>query len=176
MYSIGYMTKRFAISRSTLLYYDSIGLLSPSGRSESNYRLYSDEDVGRMDKIALYRDAGLPLKSIAEVLEREGNQVCSILEEQLVAINGQMAELRNRQSAIIKMLGSGRLALNTRSMDKEQWVALLAATGLDEAAMARWHVEFEKMSPEAHQDFLESLGIESGEIKQIREFSKVGDV
>ena len=32
------------------LYYDDIGLFSPSARSASNYRLYSDEDVRRMER------------------------------------------------------------------------------------------------------------------------------
>ncbi|MFC1747364.1 MerR family DNA-binding transcriptional regulator [Pseudomonadota bacterium] len=38
MHTIGEVSKRFSISRSTLLYYDAIGLLSPSGRSNANYR------------------------------------------------------------------------------------------------------------------------------------------
>src|SRR5574344_1987818 len=48
MHTIGQIAKRFALSRSTLLYYDTIGLLSPSGRSQANYRLYTDNDVRRM--------------------------------------------------------------------------------------------------------------------------------
>jgi len=38
--------------------------------------------------------------------------------------------------------------------------------------MQEWHAEFEKMSPDAHQDFLESLGIAPGEITSIRQFSR----
>lgn len=57
---------------------------------------------------------------------------------------------------------------------KEIWVSLLQAAGLDEAGMKSWHIEFEKTSPEAHQDFLESIGIEKDEIISIREWSKPG--
>ena len=42
MYTVGQIAKKFKISRSTLLYYDSIDLLKPKGRSDSNYRLYAD--------------------------------------------------------------------------------------------------------------------------------------
>jgi hypothetical protein len=39
--------------------------------------------------------------------------------------------------------------------------------------MRRWHVEFERMAPEAHRDFLESLGIPAGEIRSIRRLSRL---
>lgn len=55
-----------------------------------------------------------------------------------------------------------------KAMSKVQWVALPASTGLDEAGMDRWHREFERMSPQAHQAFLESLGIAPQEVEQIR--------
>jgi hypothetical protein len=38
--------------------------------------------------------------------------------------------------------------------------------------MENWHVEFERTSPEAHQDFLESIGIAPDEIDLIREWSR----
>jgi hypothetical protein len=38
--------------------------------------------------------------------------------------------------------------------------------------MKNWHIEFEKTSPEAHQDFLESIGIGKDEVTSIREWSK----
>jgi hypothetical protein len=57
-------------------------------------------------------------------------------------------------------------------MTKKNWVSILGATGMDEADMWRWHVEFEKAAPEAHQDFLESLGIPKREIRQIRGASR----
>jgi hypothetical protein len=38
--------------------------------------------------------------------------------------------------------------------------------------MKNWHIEFERTSPEAHQDFLESLGIEKDEVAAIRDWSR----
>jgi len=49
---------------------------------------------------------------------------------------------------------------------------MLRAAGLDEDGMWNWHIEFEKNTPEAHQDFLESIGISSEEIALIRDKSK----
>ena len=58
-------------------------------------------------------------------------------------------------------------------MNKNQWVNILKASGMDEKAMRKWHVQFEKNLPEAHTDFLESLGINPEEIKAIKQWSKL---
>ena len=175
MYTIGQIAKKFSISRSTLLYYDSIGLLTPSGRSQANYRLYSDDDILKMEKISIFREAGLPLESIANVLELENNDVYSVLENHLSKINEEIQNLRHQQGVIIQMLKNENAIMHSRIITKEHWVSLMKATGLDEDDMEKWHIEFERMSPEAHQDFLESLGIQEEEIKLIRQFSSNSD-
>lgn len=180
MHTVGRLGKRVGLSRSALLYYDEIGLLSPSARSGANYRLYSDADVARLERIMLYRDAGLPLEAIAELLPIDGVSAAAVLERHLRAVNEEIARLRQQQRVVSRLLGDTRLTGGNgasgkamgKAMSKAQWVALLASTGLDEAGMDRWHREFEKMSPEAHQDFLESLGIAPQEIAQIRAFSR----
>ena len=57
-------------------------------------------------------------------------------------------------------------------INKEQWVAMFHELGLNETAMQRWHQIFESRHPEAHQRFLEWLGIKAGEISRIREASR----
>ena len=54
-------------------------------------------------------------------------------------------------------------------MTKEQWIALFDELGLNEKAMRRWHHLFENRHPEAHQSFLEWLGLGANEIGQIRQ-------
>ena len=172
MFTIGQVAKRYALSRSTLIYYDSIGVLSPSGRSESNYRLYSDIDLKKMDRIMLFRSAGLSLDSISLLLVKEGGDLNSVFEQRLSSINNEIQGLRNQQKVILKLLENEASTQNSRVLTKEIWVSILKAAGLDEAGMKSWHIEFEKTSPEAHQDFLESIGIEKDEIISIREWSK----
>ncbi len=50
----------------------------------------------------------------------------------------------------------------------EEWVAMFEEIGLDEAQMHRWHKIFETRYPDAHQAFLEWLGIDREEIGRIR--------
>jgi len=173
MLTIGQVAKKYSLSRSTLIYYDSIGILTPSGRSESNYRLYSDNDLQKMDRIVLFRSAGLPLESIALLLEKkEGGDLDSILEKRLFSINSEIQGLRNQQNVILKILEIENLERHSRVITKEIWVSILKAAGLDEAGMRNWHIEFEKASPEGHQDFLESIGLNREEITTIRDWSK----
>jgi len=55
---------------------------------------------------------------------------------------------------------------------KEQWVDLFRAVGIDDETMKRWHGEFERRSPDAHQSFLEWLAIPLEEIAEIRARSR----
>ena len=172
MFTIGQVAKKYSLSRSTLIYYDSIGVLTPSGRSESNYRLYSKSDLKKMDRIQLFRSAGLSLDSIESLLEKENSELDSTLEGRLLTINSEIQKLRNQQKVILNILENETLARDSRLMTKEVWVSILRAAGLDDAGMKNWHIEFERTSPEAHQDFLESLGIEKDEVAAIRDWSR----
>lgn len=172
MFTIGQVAKKYSLSRSTLIYYDSIGVLTPSGRSESNYRLYSESDLKKMDRIQLFRSAGLSLDSIESLLEKENSELDSTLEGRLLTINSEIQKLRNQQKVILNILENETLARDSRLMTKEVWVSILRAAGLDDAGMKNWHIEFERTSPEAHQDFLESLGIEKDEVAAIRDWSR----
>lgn len=169
--SVGALGKRFGLSRSALLYYDRIGLLSPSGRSASGYRLYSERDVKRLEAICRYREIGLGLDQIRELLGATGRRV-ELLEARLDQLNAEIQRLREQQRVIVRLLARPARLSGTRSLDKDGWVAILRAAGLDDDAMHRWHVEFERMAPEAHGDFLESLGLGRGEVARIRRRSR----
>jgi len=71
--------------------------------------------------------------------------------------------------------GPGGKLRRSRALTKKRWVALLRASGLNDDDMHQWHVEFERMEPEAHRDFLESLGIPKAEVRSIRAWSRQGD-
>ena len=53
-------------------------------------------------------------------------------------------------------------------VDKQMWVNMLEAAGMDESSMMRWHGEFESRAPTAHREFLLSLGIPEDEAGQIQ--------
>ncbi len=168
-YTISQIAGKFGLSRSTLLYYDKIGLLSPRQRSGAEYRIYTDEDYRRMEEIARLRNAGVSLQTIKKLVGGGSSQRGEILRRRLADINDEISRLRQQQNFIVNLLNDKTMAGSTRVLTKEQWINYLRKAGLDEAGMERWHREFETSSPEAHQDFLESLGLPADEIRLIRE-------
>lgn len=174
MYTISQLAERFSVSRSTLIYYHKIALLVPSGRSNANYRLYSEADADKMVKICRYRSAGLSLEQISEIINQtDGQSLNSHLEQRLDQINYEINALRQQQQQIVSLLGQSSKLATTRLVDKAQWVRMLRACGMDEQAMRQWHIEFERNLPEAHTDFLQSLGISSTEIKKIKSWAEL---
>lgn len=169
--TIGKLAAKHGLSRTTLLYYDRIGLLQPSGRSLAGYRLYNETDVERLEQIRIYRSAGLSLAEIAEALATAKNESLSILESRLNQLNRDIQVLRRQQQEILRLMQKQDAWREVRHMTKEHWSDILRAAGFSEADMHRWHMEFERMAPESHQDFLESLNIPEDEIRAIREWS-----
>jgi DNA-binding transcriptional MerR regulator len=167
--TIGRLARSVGLSRSTLLYYDRMGLLSPSGRSPAGYRLYERADRRRLERIIQYRQAGIPVKEIRRLLTDRPGRTAQVLSRRLKALQSEIRSLRHQQKMIVRLLNLEKLPEQIRGVDKRQWVALLRAAGLDDAAMWRWHAEFERLSPEGHQDFLEALGMLETEAAAIRE-------
>lgn len=60
----------------------------------------------------------------------------------------------------------------TKVMNKQQWVDILRASGMNDEDMRNWHVEFEASMPQAHEDFLQSLGIDAWQRAAIRKWQK----
>ena len=168
-YSISKLARAFALSRSTLLYYDRIGLLPASGRTGSGYRTYTEKDRRQLDRICQFRQAGLPLGQIQRILKSPGTPFATILRRRLSEIGGQIIELKQQQQLLAAMLKQAGECQGT--VNKALWVEMLKAAGMDETGMARWHSEFELRSPEGHHNFLASLGIEEKEIRSIRNWA-----
>ena len=69
MLTVSQLATRCGLSRSTVLYYESIGLLKPSSRSASNYRRYTERDLKRLEQIRAYRAAGLTLRDVQSLMQ-----------------------------------------------------------------------------------------------------------
>lgn len=67
-YTINKIAQMAGVTLRTLRYYDKIGLLAPSTRSEAGYRLYSDEDVEKLQQILFFREMDFPLAKIQQIM------------------------------------------------------------------------------------------------------------
>lgn len=170
MYTVGRLAKKFGLSRSTLLYYDSIGLLSPTHHTKGAYRLYSDDDAEKLRRICMYRETGLSLKSITQILASETrSETAAVLEDRLQALSNEMTVLQNQQRIVAGLLQKS--ALPTTSMDTDTWTSMFKEAGLSTEDMHRWHADFEHMSPDDHVQFLKGLHMPEKEITMIRSWS-----
>jgi len=172
MWTVTQLARRCGLSRSTLLYYESIGLLKAASRSAGNYRRYGEQDLQRLEQICLYRDAGLKLADIRSIVSRAGGDAEEILRRRLVELSVEIETLRNHQRAILRLMQNKNAFRKAKVMTKDRWVAIMKASGFSEADMHRWHIEFEKSAPEDHQQFLEFLHIPQEQVRSIREWSR----
>jgi DNA-binding transcriptional MerR regulator len=176
MLTVTKLARRCGVSRTALLYYESIGLMTPPGRTGGNYRCYTEADAERLLAIRAYRNAGLSLEDIRTILKarsRRGGDASEVLKRRLVELDAEIEALRAHQQAILQLLGS-RALRKAEMITKEKWVSIMRSCGFSEEQMNRWHAEFERSAPEEHQEFLEFLHIPAAEIKTIREHSRAG--
>jgi DNA-binding transcriptional MerR regulator len=166
------LARRHGLSRSTLLYYDRIGLLKPDGRTASGYRDYTGGDDERLRQICLYRRTGLSLGEIRRLLGRPRRELSAALEQQVFELSAQIDALRARQHMIVGLLRKPRLLERAGVMSRKTWTELLRASGFTDEDMRRWHRDFERLEPRRHQRFLEFLGLPSGAIRTIREWAR----
>lgn len=172
MLTVSQLARQYQISRTTILYYERAGLLSPCTRSENGYRWYGEKETERLESILAYRSFGVPVNIILSLLDGANDQTQEhILHEQFNALEKEVQTLRQQQKAIVMLLEQPDL-LGNNTMNKERWTSVMSAAGLNEEDMLNWHRQFETMEPDGHQEFLESLGIGAEEIAKIRVASK----
>ncbi len=107
---VGELAKRCGLTVRTLHHYDSIGLLAPSARSDSGYRLYNRDDVARLHEIQALKRFGLSLADIGAVLADPGQNLASIVERQIESLAQQIEEgkkLHSRLSDLHQQLKRG---------------------------------------------------------------------
>lgn len=74
-------------------YYDQIGLVAPSVRTDGGHRIYSDHDVERLCAVALLRMAGQSTSEIAECLAVPDWNLSNIIESQVARLDRQLTAL-----------------------------------------------------------------------------------
>lgn len=68
-YKVGEVAALAHVSVRTLHHYDEIGLLVPSGRSDAGYRLYTDDDLDRLQQVLLFKELGFALEEIRDLMD-----------------------------------------------------------------------------------------------------------
>ena len=100
MYRIGELAKMCGVKADTLRFYEKHGLLAPSVRTESGYRIYTDIDADRLRFIIRAKEVGFTLNEISELLSIELNKsqwacadVKGLVDDKLLQIEQKIAQL-----------------------------------------------------------------------------------
>jgi len=95
---IGEVAKLAKVSVKTLHHYDAIGLLTPTGRTDAGYRLYSMADLVRLQQILFYRELEFSLDDIhALMTDPDFNY--------LTALKQQKVQLQEKQDKLVDVIG-----------------------------------------------------------------------
>lgn len=92
-YTIKKLAALAGISTRTLRYYDEIQLLTPQRMEGSEYRIYGEAEVDRLQQILFYREMGLELSAIKSILDAESF-------EQITALRSHLTELEKKRKRL----------------------------------------------------------------------------
>lgn len=96
-YTVKKLGQLAGVSNRTLRYYDEIGLLKPARISSSGYRIYGQAEVDRLQQILFYRELGVGLGEIKQLLASPGFDA----EQALLAHRVQLLEKRAQLDLLI---------------------------------------------------------------------------
>lgn len=135
-YQIGEVAERTGLTHRALHYYDEIGLLVPNVKLDGGLRLYTDEDLRRLDRVLEIRNLlGLSLKEIKKMLEAEDTRAV-LLEEarQKPTPEMQRADFERALAIALEQLNQVRSRVRQMQLLEERLASEVAAlrTALDQ--------------------------------------------
>ena len=83
------LSRLSGVTTRALRWYDKIGLLTPSGRTEGNYRLYGPAEVDRLQDILYYRALGVELAQVKRILDDPSYNRLAVLRSHLAALEAE---------------------------------------------------------------------------------------
>ncbi|MBP1756154.1 MAG: MerR family transcriptional regulator [Firmicutes bacterium] len=92
-YTVQKLSQMAGISTRTLRYYDEIGILKPARINSSKYRIYGQAEVDRLQQIMLYREMGVNLDTIQDILGAKSFDEMEALREHLIKLLAQRKQI-----------------------------------------------------------------------------------
>ena len=106
-YTIQELSRLSGVTTRALRWYDKIGLLKPSGRTEGGYRRYGPAEVDRLQDILYYRALGVELARVKEILDDPSF-------DRLAALRSHLAALESEQGRIQELINSVKETILTQ--------------------------------------------------------------
>ncbi|MBF8186022.1 MerR family transcriptional regulator [Nonomuraea sp. K274] len=110
-HTVGVVAELAGISIRTLHHYDEIGLLEPSDRNAAGYRLYSGDDLRRLQRILFYRELDFDLDTIGAILADPARTDVDRLHEQRRLLTDRIARHQTMVAVIDKELDARKIGI-----------------------------------------------------------------
>lgn len=118
-YTVQKLSRLSGVSPRTLRYYHELGLLEPTRISSSGYRIYGASQVDRLQQILFYRELGLPLETIRDLMDAPGFEPAQALLSHRDNLMAQRDRLNTLITNVERTIASteGRITMT----DKEKF-------------------------------------------------------
>ena len=130
-WKVGELSEITGITIRTLHYYHEKGLLIPSGVSEKGYRLYSKEDIIRLQQIVALKRLSFSLKEIKAILERKDFDPNQIIKNHLKVVEEQI----NKYKKIKSQMETFSAILVHREAKVEDFIKIIGVFAMDEITL-----------------------------------------
>lgn len=157
--TVGALAEKLKTTVRTLQYYDKVGLLIPSGKSEGGRRLYNDRDMVRLHQILSLKSLGFSLEEIREelILLESPEEVAGVLARQAEAIRRQIALL---QINLADLLALRQEVLAMKTVDFEKYAAII--TNLQIKNQDYWLIKY--MDDDTLESFKHHMDLDQAKI------------
>ena len=163
MMKVNEVSKLTGVSIRTLQYYDSIGLLKPSGHTEAGYRLYDDTALERLQQILLFRELEFSLKEIREIIDRPGFDRNQALEQQIELLTLKKERLENLDLTVF----------DTKKID--EYTKRAKAQWGETPEFREYEKKAESMTDVQQKDYANGLMMIFAEFGEMKEQDAAGD-
>ncbi|MCY8491166.1 MerR family transcriptional regulator [Bacillus atrophaeus] len=113
-FTTGEFAKLCHVKKQTLFHYDEIGLFSPEIKKENGYRYYSYNQFELFQVIGLFKEVGVPLKRIKQLLKgKTPEDIVALLKEKSFEIENKIKKFKHLQTIIQTKVKLTEQALET---------------------------------------------------------------
>lgn len=95
---------KYGISKRTIRYYEEIGILKSVREEGSNYRIYDDCSLNRLERILILRKLDFSINEVCQILESDNQRACEIFQGKLRDIQDEMNALASVQRIVKSFL------------------------------------------------------------------------
>lgn len=157
--TVGAAASHAGVTIRTLHHWDAIGLVRPSGRTTGGYRLYSAADVARIHRVLIYRELGLSLDDIGELLDAPTVDLTVPLRQQRAQLLDRISRLQSMVDAVDRMIEAARDGILLSPEEQvaifgQRWEPSLVAGARDRwGDTAQWAQYVERVAGRTSEDW-----------------------